>query len=211
MISFFKSKPKSNEPPSQGWKDLEPGFTDMQGREYRRFPKTIDFPLDRHARRSDIITWMSAGLTNQELTSLTDVAIQELENLASGKKGSIVKAAAAMHEIRNRQTLALHHELMYQFIAVHYIKEGEDLFKVNDHIMDDKIEAFKEMVAGGRLLDFFHLPELTNICNTIGLSSDEFQSQWSESMAEMRMLNQKLLYLKSMTATTSEGKTSKKA
>jgi hypothetical protein len=91
---------------------------------------------------------------------------------------------------------------MYQFIAIHYIREGEDLYKVNDTVMDQKIEAFKAMVAGGRLLDFFHLPELRNICNTIGLSSEEFQSLWSESMAEMKILKQKILFLKSTTETT---------
>ena len=207
MIALFARKQTEPKPPI--YKDLEFAFKDMDGRSYYRFPATIDFPLDRHARRSDIITWMSSGLTGKELTELTDIAIQELENLASGKKGSIVKAAAVMHEIRNRQTLALHHELMYQFIAVHYIREGEDLFKVNDHIMDEKIEAFKAMVAGGRLLDFFHLPELTNICNTIGLSSEEFQSLWSESLVEMKVLQQKIQYLKSTIATTADGKTSK--
>jgi hypothetical protein len=116
-----------------------------------------------------------------------------------------------MHEIRNRSTLALHHELMYQFIAIHYIREGEDPYRVNDCIMDQKIEAVQKMVAGGRLMDFFHLQELRNICNTIGLSSDEFQSLWSESMVQMRILNQKLKYLKSTTETTKDAKTSKKA
>ena len=209
MISLFKPKP--TEAPPITYKDLEFAFKDDDGNSYYRFPPTIDFPLDRHARRSDIITWMSAGLTNNQLAELTDVAITELENLAAGRKGSIVKAAAAMHEIRNRSTLALHHELMYQFIAIHYIREGEDPYRVNDCIMDQKIEAVQKMVAGGRLMDFFHLPELRNICNTIGLSSDEFQSLWSESMVQMRILNQKLKYLKSTTETTKDAKTSKKA
>lgn len=209
MISLFKSKP--TEAPPITYRDLEFGFKDDDGNILRRFPSTIDFPLDRHARRSDIITWMSAGLTNKELNDLTDVAIAELENLAAGRKGSLVKAAAAMHEIRNRSTLALHHELMYQFIAIHYIREGEDPYRVNDSIMDQKIESFQKMVAGGRLMDFFHLPELRNICNIIGLSSEEFQSLWSESMVQMKVLNQKLKYLKSMTETTNADKISKKA
>jgi uncharacterized protein YggL (DUF469 family) len=150
---------------------------------------------------------MAAGLTNTELRKLTDVAITELENLASGKKGSIVTAAAAIHEIRNRETLALHHELIYKFIAVHYVREDENVHEVVDHVMDEKITAFKEMVAGGRLMDFFHLPELKNICNTIGLSPEEFQQSWSESVAQMRVLNQKMMYFKSLSKTTSEDKT----
>lgn len=210
-MKFWKKKAAPPTAETLKATDLPYVFTDQQGRRYYGFPATMQFPLDRHARRADTINYMAAGLTGAEIRALTDVAITELENLATGKKGSIVKAAAAMHELRNRDSLAVHHELVYQFIAIHYIREDENPYEVVDHVMDEKIEAFKEMVAGGRLMDFFHLPELTNICNTIGLSSEEFQQRWNESIAAMRILNQKLQYLKSHPEIISEGKTSKKA
>jgi hypothetical protein len=127
-----------------------------------------------------------------------------LESLVRGEKGSLSRAAAAIMEAKNRQGLALHHELMYQFIAVHYVREDENINITTDHMTDKKVEAFKKMVAGGRLLDFFQLPEVTNICNTIGLSSEEFQTLWAESIAQMKVLNQKINYLKSLKL-TSEG------
>jgi hypothetical protein len=195
-------KRHKSDPSAPTIKDLEYTFTDDDGVRWFRFPTTLQFPLDRHAKRADIIGWMSAGLTNTELNKLLTIAESELEALVRGEKGSLSRAAAAIMEAKNRQSLALHHELMYQFIAVHYVIEGENINIVSDHIMDKKIEALKKMVAGGRLLDFFQLPEVTNICNTIGLSSDEFQMLWSESIAQMKVLNQKINYLKSLKLTS---------
>lgn len=187
--------------------DLQYTFSDNKGRKYYGFPATMEFPLDRHARRSDIITYMAAGLTGAELRSLIDIAINEMERLVKGEKGSLVKVGAVLHEIKSRDTLVVHHELLYQFIAIHYVREDEAVYQVVDHVMDEKIEAFREMVAGGRLMDFFHLPELKNICNTIGLSSEEFQQRWIESVNEMRLLNHKMRYLKSRFAITGDDKT----
>jgi len=194
-MNLFKKKPTL--PPPAQFKDLEVGFKDLDGHTYHRFPANIQFPLERHAKRADIASWMSAGLTSTELKSLVGVAITELENLVAGKKGSLVRASAAMNQILVRDNMVIHHELMYQWIAVHYVREDENLFSVSDNIMDEKIESFKKMVAGGQLLDFFQLPELKNICNTIGLSSEEFLQSWSESMTQMRIMNQKLKYLTS--------------
>jgi len=194
-MNLFKKKP--TQPTPHQFKDLEFGFKDLDGRIYHRFPTTVQFPLERHAKRADIASWMSAGLTANELKSLVGIAIAELENLVAGKKGSLVRASAAMNQILVRDNMVIHHELMYQWIAVHYVRDDENLYTVSDNIMDEKIEAFKKMVEGGQLLDFFQLPELKNICNTIGLSSEEFQQYWSESMTQMRIMNQKLKYLTS--------------
>ena len=188
--------------------DLTFAFKDDDGNKYYSFPTTIKFPLERHAKRNDIAMWMSAGLTATELHSLVNVAIQELENLVTGKKGSLPKASAALSQILLRSDLVLHHELMYQWIAVHYVRQDEPLYTVSDIIMDEKITAFRKMVAGGRLLDFFQLPELTNICNTIGMSSIEFQQSWKESEMEMLILNQKIKYLTSELKSLKKEKTS---
>ena len=178
--------------------DLEFIFKDQDGHKYYRFPTTVKFPLERHAKRADIATWMSAGLTSTELHKLVAVAIDELENMAAQKKGSLINASAALHQILLRSNMVLHHELMYQWFAVHYVRQDEPLYTVSDSIMDEKIEAFRKMVAGGRLLDFFQLPEVMNIANTIGMSKDEFQQSWKDSQTEMKVLNRKIEYLTSV-------------
>lgn len=202
-MSLFSKKPR----PELTLSDLEFGFKDLDGNTYRRFPPTVKFPLERHSKRADIVQWMSAGLTNTELKKLIGIAETNLESLVLGKKGSLVTVGAVLHQIKTRETLVIHHELMYQFIAVHYVIEGENLFTVEDHIMDKKIEAFKKMVAGGLLLDFFHLPELKNICNTIGLSQEEFLESWTESVTQMRLMNQKIKYLTSASKSPPKEKT----
>lgn len=190
-------------------KDMEYAFKDLDGNEYYRFPPTTAFPLARHAKRGEIIAWMSAGLTASELHSLLDLADKELENMVMGKTGSLAKVGAIHSQIRMRKDLVIHTELMYQFIGVHYLLKDEPLYTVSDEIMDLKIESFKKMVAGGLLLDFFQLPELNNICNTIGLSRDEFQQAWIESEVEMKLMNQKIKYLTSESRLHKREKTSK--
>lgn len=204
-MTFWNKKQSPTK--ENSFNDLEKGFLDLDGKEYRRFPASVKFPLERHAKRCDIATWMSAGMTNNELKKLVNVAITELENMVAGKKGSLVNAAAAMHQILLRKNMVIHHELMYQWIAVHYVREDENLYTVSDTIMDEKIEAFKKMVEGGLLLDFFQLPELNNICNTIGLSSEEFQTSWAESVTQMRLMNQKIKFLTSEQKSQAKKKT----
>lgn len=174
---------------------LEMTFTDMEGINYYRFPDFMAFPLERHARRAQITQWMASGLTNDELEKLIGIAETELENLVAGKKGSLSKVGAVLNQIKMRKELVLHHELVYQYIAVHYIRDDENPYQVDDMVMDAKIESFKRMVAGGRLLDFFQLKELNRINETIGLSSDEFQELWNASIVEQKILLQKIKFL----------------
>lgn len=195
---------KKNKKPELSVGDLTYAFTDDDGNKYYGFPSSVAFPLERHAKRSDIIMWMSAGLTSDELHKLLDVAEAAFEEFASGTKGSLAIAGAALKQIRMRADLVIHHSLLYQWIAVHYVRKDESLFTINNAVMDEKIASFEKMVAGGRLLDFFHLPELMNICNTIGMSSSEYQQSWNDSETELITLNRKLKYL------TSELKSHKK-
>lgn len=174
---------------------LDMTFTDMEGMNYYRFPDFMAFPLERHARRAQITQWMASGLTNTELKSLIEIAETELENLVAGKKGALSKVGAVLNQIKMREELVLHHELIYQYIAVHYIREDENPYTVDDMIMDAKIGSFKRMVAGGRLLDFFQLKELKRINETIGLSREEFQELWNASIQEQKILQQKMQYL----------------
>lgn len=204
MIKLWGKKQK----PKLHWGKFPYGFDDLDGRVYRPFPPNEQFPLERFAKSADIIGWMSAGLTGAELAELIEAGELELENMVKGKPGSLSKIGAIFSQIKMRRTLSVHHELMYQFIAVHYLREDEPIYTISDEIMNEKILAFKKMVAGGRLLDFFHLPELNNICNTIGLSKEEFEQSWSESITEQRLMKQKIQYLTSVSKSQKNGKTS---
>ena len=177
--------------------DLEYRFKDDKGRSYYEVGKVMKFPLERHSHRAQISQWMSSGLTSQELDKLLDAAEAQLEALVAGKKGSLAKAGAALHEIRTRKELVIHPDLMMQYIAVHLIREDESPYTVDLSIMDDKIASFRKMIAGGRLLDFFPLDCLTALNAHTNLSREEFQESWNESQMELKMLNQKIQYLKS--------------
>lgn len=195
LKNIFRKQPPKYQPLKAT--NLEYRFKDEQGKSYFEVGSVMKLPLERHSQRAQISQWMSSGLTSQELDKLLDVAEAQLEALVAGKKGSLARVGAALHEIRNRKNMVIHSDLMMQYIAVHLIREDEDPYTVNLAIMDEKIEAFRKMIAGGRLLDFFPLDCLTALNAHTKLSKEEFQTFWQDSQMELKMLNQKIQYLKS--------------
>ena len=196
-MNFNLFKKQQPEPQPHKATDLEYRFKDEQGKKYYEFGSVREFPLERHSHRAQVSQWMSAGLTSQELDKLLDAAESQLEALVAGKKGSLARVGAALHEIRNRKNMVIHSDLLMQYVAVHLIREDENPYSVDLAVMDEKIEAFRKMIAGGRLLDFFQLDCLTALNAHTKLSKEEFQEFWNESQTELKMLNQKIQYLKS--------------
>lgn len=201
-MSIFKKKQDKPKPSA-----LEFKFKDNEGLSYYEVGNVMSFPLERHSKRAEIVQWMSAGLTSQELDKLLDIADEQLESLVAGKKGSLAKVGAILNELRTRKNLVIHHDLMLQYIAVHLIREDEDIYTIDLSLMDEKIEAFKRMIAGGRLLDFFQLNCIKSMNDHMNLSKEEFQMFWQESQTELKILNQKMLFLKSNLKSAVEGKT----
>lgn len=195
MMNLFKSKPK--EAPPITATNLEFRFKDNDGVSYYEVGSVMKFPLERHTHRAQIAQWMSASLTSTELDKLLDVADEQLEALVAGKKGSLSRVGAVLNEIRNRKNMVLHPDLMMQYIAVHLVREDENPFTVDLNVMDQKIESFRKMIAGGRLLDFFHMDCLNALNAHTNLSKEEFQKFWIESQMELKTLNKKIEYLKS--------------
>lgn len=206
LKNIFRKQPPEQQPLKAH--NLEYRFKDNDGKSYYEFPSVMDFPIERHSHRAQVAQWMSSGLTSAELDKLLDVAELQLESLVAGKKGSLARAGAALHEIRNRKNLVIHTDLMMQYIAVHLIREDEDPYTVDLSVMDQKIEAFRKMIAGGRLLDFFQLNCITALNAHMKLSSEEFQQSWTDSQMELKLLNQKIQYLKSNLKSESGSKTS---
>lgn len=195
MMKLFSKKPEV--PVRHKAKDLDFKFKDDNNLSYYEVGKVMKFPLERNAKRAEIVQWMSSGLTSQELDKLLDVAEAQLEALVQGKKGSLSRVGAVLHEMRTRKDLVIHTDLMLQYIAIHLIREDEDPYTVDLAIMDQKIETFRKMIAGGRLFDFFQLNCISDLNAHMNLSKEEFQTFWDESQTELILLNQKIKFLKS--------------
>jgi len=178
--------------------DLEYAVTDLDGKMYFRIPSVMAMPIERFGKIQELVMFMTAGLTGVELTKLVEVAEKEMENLVAGKPGSLAKVGAVINELKTRQNLVIHTELLYHFVAVHYIREDEAVELYNDQIQLEKVEAFKKMTSQGGAYAFFStLPELANINRSLNLSPEEWEKHWQDSMTEQRRLKKMLELLRS--------------
>ena len=148
--------------------------------------------------------WMSAGMTATEMTSLIGVVKDALGSLVEEmstkekKHNALVKAGAAVNEMEMRANLVIHTELLYNFVAVHYIREDEPIDQYVETIQQEKVDAFKAMVSEGGAYGFFStLPELANINKSMNLSPEEWDGYWNASIKEQQRLRKVIQYLKS--------------
>jgi len=182
---------------------------DGSGVQYYRINTQLGIGLEHYGKAMEFTMWMSSGLTARELNDLIRVAETEMEQLVAGKKGSLAKVGWVLQEMRLRQEMVIHSELLYQFIACHYIREDEPLTEWIEAIHKEKVQAFKAMVkAGGSAGFFFQFPELKNLTGISSMSPEEWNGYWTESLMKQEALKKQLKYLRSGKGSAKEAKTS---
>jgi len=130
--------------------------------------------------------------------------------LVEGKKGNLAQVGWVLREIRLRQEMVIHTELLYNFIACHYIREDEPLSEWVESIHNEKVEAFKDCVKTRTAYEFFQLPELRNTTAISSMSPEEWNKHWSDSIREQANLQKKIDYLRSELKSERGRKISKK-
>jgi len=191
-------------------KDLDFAFKDDQ-HHYYRINTQLGIGLEHYGKAMEFTMWMAAGLQPKEMNSILDVMERTLEALVEGKKGNLANLGWAIQELRLRQSMVIHTELLYQFIACHYIREDEPMTEWIESIHNEKVEAFKAIVKVQGAYDFFQLPELMNLTAISNMSPDEWNQYWSTSIREQENLTKKIKHLRSGLRSAPDRKTSTKA
>lgn len=168
---------------------LELVFTDMNGMNYYRFPDTMLLPIERWGKAKDYMQWMAAGISPAELDKLIDFADKALsEGLTKGA----AKIGFALQELKERRNMIIHTELVYNFLAIHYIREDEPMDSVNMDIHQQKVEQFREEVARGDASFFFEQKELRKIYDPFSLSQIELTALLEQSIIKQQALKEML-------------------
>lgn len=189
-------------------KELEKRYVDVNGVQYYGFPGDMQLPIERHGRAKDYLTFMAAGLTDKESGKIADAMDSLLMNgLKTGKNAA--KFGLLIEELRNRSTLCLHQELLYNYIAVLLIREDEEPTTVNEDIHKEKVIQFKKETEGGSYF-FFRVPELKNLTWLWNLSEDEWRQQWQNFQNQTQKLEAVLKISLSDIESKKAGKTPKK-
>lgn len=168
---------------------LELCFTDSKGKKYYKFPEDMSLPLERFGKLQEYMMWMSAGLTSNELDLLLDEADKALtEGLTQKKNAS--KIGFIISQIRDRKSMVIHTELLYNFMAVQTVREDEAAEVVNNAIHLDKVNQFKEETKNGKTYFFFHSLGLKKLNDLFNMSEAEWNKFWEESMELQRVLKE---------------------
>lgn len=166
---------------------LELCFTDSKGRKHYKFPESMSLPIERFGKLQEFMMWMSAGLTPAELDKLVDEGEKALMTCMTDKKG-FSKIGFVFTMLRERRTMVIHTELLYNFLAVQVIREDEQAEYFNNAIHLDKITQFKEETKDGKTYDFFLRIGLKKLRDLFSMSEAEWTKYWEESLQQQEIL-----------------------
>ena len=111
--------------------------------------------------------------------------------LGGGKKPDIAMIGFLIKEMRLREEILLHPELMFDLVGVRYIREDEDPTVIDVDIHREKVEQFKKDSRDG-LYDFFYGAGLPAYMPYLKKLENELNEYWKESETKVRVMNQYL-------------------
>lgn len=176
---------------------MDKALVDLDGKVYYRFTgSSTIIPLERMGKMQDFLTMMSAGLDEKELTALIDVANGELALALAGKKADVVKIGAVLNQIKERQQMILHDQLMWQFMAVQLVREDEPPAKFVQKIHDEKVEALQRLYWEKNDISLFTSPELKMLNDMLKCSPEDWEPLLVNSVRERSRLKRMISYLR---------------
>jgi hypothetical protein len=168
-------------------KNLDFAFIGIDGKKYYHFINHLDLPLERFAVKKTLLSWMALSLDVKEFDQLIEVAKLSLnEGLKTGK--SAAKIGFILTQMEDRRKMVVHTDLLYQFIAVHYIREDENADGYSDLIQMEKVEQFKKEVEAKGSGFFLGKRELKSLYDMTDWSPSEWATYWQESLIQQKAL-----------------------
>jgi len=168
--------------------DLEKAFVTHGGIQYYRFPKSMSMPINRIGKVQNYIAWMARGLSAEEHDRILDVMEKVLMDGLAVKKGA-AKIGAMIQEMRDRKNMTVHSELIYNFVAIQYIRQDENPEIISQDIHSLKIKELKaEAETYGNTGFFFHMPELKGVLKHLDISEDQWKLFWNVSIKRQEAL-----------------------
>jgi hypothetical protein len=187
---LFKSQIKkiqfSEQSKKIGFEKLAFVFTDSNGKDYYRYTNDLEIPILRKGELERVLLEVESGLSGNELGRIIDAidaAINEKD-----KKGmmspNIGKIGFLIQEIRNRKEILIHPELLFEAVAILYIREDEDPAIVDREILKEKIEQLKKDSVEG-LYDFFYTSGLSTYIPFLEKSPEEWMEYYEAGKAKL--------------------------
>lgn len=176
-----QSKPK-------GFEGMQQVFIDSNGKRYYSYHDDLDLPILRGKEVQKRIQLIQASMSEANLLKFLDA--MEIA-LNSGKKIETAVIGHLIIEMRKRVGIWVDMDLLFDTVAIAYIREDEDKAIWDKIIHQEKIEQFKKDSQGG-LYDFFYRAGLIEFIPFLGKSTDEWNEYFLNSESKMKAMNKHL-------------------
>jgi len=174
-------------------KDLTHRYTDKNGIAYYGFGMDMSLPVDRLGRLLSYTEMLMKGMTAAEDEAISKAVTDLLElGVRNPKEKVMAKIAGLEMEREKRRKLVIHTELLYNILAVQWIREDEPVAEFSNDIQMQKVEQFKIEIGEGSSYFFFQVPELRQVNSFLKLSMEEWDAFWSESIVQQKVLQEAL-------------------
>jgi hypothetical protein len=175
-----------NQSKKKGFEKLRFEFTDSKGMKYYRFQDDMDIPILRKGELERVLIEIKAGISKDELELIIKAMYKAINNEEGGRViPNIALIGHLIEELNNRRELLIHPELLFESVAILYIREDEDPAIVDKEILRNKIEQLKKDSVEG-LYDFFYTKGLSEYMPYLPKSEEELMAIYQIGEAKVK-------------------------
>lgn len=172
----------------KGFEKLTQVFIDSKGKRYYRYPNDMDIPILRKGELERVLREVQYGLSRDELSDILDAMTKALSDQRGDKiVPNFAKVGFLVEEIKNRKEMLIHPDLLFEAVAMLYIREDEDPAIVDKEIVRQKMIQLKEDSKEG-LYDFFYTSGLHAYIPFLQKSEEDWMELWEEGKVRMETM-----------------------
>lgn len=171
-----------------GFENMQKIFIDSNGMSYYSMTDDLELPIIRGKEIQKRIQLIQASISDSNLMSYLDA--MEIA-LNSGKKSELAQIGFLIIELKKRIGIYVDMDLLFDTVAIAYIREDENIAIIDNVIHKEKVEQFKKDSQGG-LYDFFYNADLTKFIPFTSLSPEEWNEYFEKSELKMKSMQKYL-------------------
>lgn len=176
-----------------GARDLEHCYTDLNNTAYFRFPKDMALPVERLGKLYYFSELLFKGLSPEEDEKIDAKISDALEvGLKNSKHKSAAMIGSLLMERQKRREFVFHTELLFNLLAVQWVREDENPSTYSNEIQMQKVVQFKKEVEEVGAYPFFQVEELKQLRSFFDLSKEDWEGYWKESLLRQQTLKEAL-------------------
>lgn len=165
-----------------------------KGQHYFKLPEDVFIGIERLGVLEEYKMWMAQGMSGKMFNEYLDALEKaNFEYVADPKKANPGKANAIIYDMRKHKGMLTVADVYYNYLALFYFTEEEEVSQFIQRIQDEKCNAFKEAAKDSNSF-FFRLPELGRLIKFMDFTSEKWEEFLKASSLLENQHNEKMKF-----------------